>query len=1087
MGERAVVRDISFGHLFLEGITLRKYWLKVSVGDRGSQVNTNPLKGESMRRIRFGAAIFAVVALALLAVASAAQAQTVISGKVIGEGGEPLGGANVLIQELSLGAAATTTGSYSFGVPADRARGQTVTLVARFIGYSPVRRQITLTAAPQTQNFTLKRDPIQLDEVVVTGTADATSTKKLGFAVGVVSEAQLKEVPATSALGGLNGKVAGAHVTSSAGAPGQAPAVKLRSATSLTGTQDPLIIIDGTITRATLADINSEDIERIEVVKGAAASSIYGSDAANGVVQIFTKRGANNAEGDLSITLRNEYGRSYLPKRIPNANAHAWQVDANGDYLRAECSNPDQSQCARIAEDDGIADNPYKTVFDHQDEALRSGEFLTNYLSMGKRQGNTNWNASFQNTKQEGIIVGLDGYTRRNFRLNVDQVINDRFDLSFGGFYGKSNNDETSQGPGSPFFTLTFIEPDVDLLAENPDGSPFRARIPDRISNAANPLYALHNIDIQTDRQRYSGNVKGRYRLLNWLSAEGNFNYDSETQSFKQTTPFGFLDALGSKTDGGLFRQDLNSRSYNAGANLTSVYTFGAVRNTTKAAYVFEDETGDLFQLNASKFTVTRVAEFNAVDPANLTPTSRTTTVRAKNYFLVSTFDIKDRYIFDGLIRRDESSLFGSAEREANYYRVSGVYRLTEDFRIPGIEEFRLRASRGTAGLRPPFSAQYETFSIVGGSPSKENLGNSLLKPARSTEDEFGFNMEFLDRFSAEYTYSKKKTEDQILLVPLSAATGYKFQWQNNGTLEGSTHEMALGAVLANKKDFVWRFNVTADRTRQEITALNTAPFLVGPFYQGSDEVTQIFRIAAGQKFGVMYGARTVRTLDQLYEDPAKNAARGPGQAWSPDSVVINEEGFVVRRETFQTVDERPLKYVNANGESIVEIGDVNPDFNASFASNLNWKNFAVAGVVDWVKGGNIYNGTRQWPFFDNRDRIYDQRGKPEESKKSQQYYNFFYNSIDPIDFFVEDGSYVKLKELAVNYTLPATFLRQVRLGALEGAKVGIVGRNLLTFTDYSGYDPEVAGLSGDPYSFRFDGFSYPNFRTFTFVVELGF
>ncbi len=1040
-----------------------------------------------MRAFRFGAVIVAGAISALLAAAAPAQAQGIVSGRVTGEGGEPLGGANVFIQDMNIGAATTTAGLYTINVPADRANGQTVTLIARFIGYSPVRRQVTLTSGPQTQDFTLRRDPIQLNEVVVTGTADATETKKLGFAVGVVSEAQLKEVPATSALGGLNGKVAGAHVQSPAGAPGQAPSIKLRSATSLTGTQEPLIIIDGTITRATLADINSEDIERIEVIKGAAASSLYGSDAANGVVQIFTKRGANNAEGDLAITARNEYGRSSLPNRIPTSAAHAYQVDANGDYLRTDCSNPDKTLCPRIPEADGIADNGYQVVNDHQDAALQTGEFYTNYVSMGKRAGNTNWNASFQNTRQEGIIFGLDGYTRRNFRLNVDQVINDKFDLSFGGFYGASNNDEVTQGPGSPFFSLTFVEPDVDLLADNPDGSPFRARIPDRVANAANPLYSLANISLDTDRQRYSGNVKGRYRLFDWLSAEGNFNYDAETETFTQTTPFGFLDPLGSSTDGNLFRQQLNGRSYNTGATLTSTYTFGAVRNTTKAAYVFEDQTGDLFSLNASKFTVTRVPEFTAVDPANLTPVSRSTTIRNRNSFLITTFDIKDRYIVDGLIRRDESSLFGPAERGANYYRVSGAYRLTEDFKIPGVQEFRLRASRGTAGLRPPFNAQYETFAIEGGSPVKVNLGNNELKPAHSTENEVGFNLEFLDRFSAEYTYSKKRTTDQILLVPLSAATGYQFQFQNNGTLEGNTHEMALGAVIANKKDFFWRLNVTADRTRQNITELNTAPFLVGPFYQGSDEVTQIFRIAEGQKFGVMFGSRTVRSLDQLYEDPAKRALSGAGQAWSPDSVLINEEGFVVRRSTFQTINERPIRFVNADGESIVEIGDVNPDFNASFASNITFRNFSVSGIVDWVHGGNIYNGTRQWPFFENRDRIYDQRGKPEEEKKPQQYYNFFYNSIDPIDFFVEDGSYVKLKEVAVNYTLPATFLQRVRLGALEGAKIGVIGRNLFTATDYSGYDPEVAGLDGDPYSYRFDGFSYPNFRTFTFVVELGF
>jgi hypothetical protein len=153
----------------------------------------------------------------------------------------------------------------------------------------------------------------------------------------------------------------------------------------------------------------------------------------------------------------------------------------------------------------------------------------------------------------------------------------------------------------------------------------------------------------------------------------------------------------------------------------------------------------------------------------------------------------------------------------------------------------------------------------------------------------------------------------------------------------------------------------------------------------------------------------------------------------------------------------------------------------------MTFHRFNVSALVNWTKGGNIYNGTRQWPFFENRDRIYDQRSKPLVERKPQQYYNFFYNGIDAIDFFVENGTYVRLKELAVNYTFPTTAVSRLRVLGASGLKVGIVGRNLLTSTKYTGYDPEVAGLSGDPYSFRFDTFSYPNFRTFTGLVELAF
>src|SRR3989475_10617397 len=177
--------------------------------------------------------------------------------------------------------------------------------------------------------------------------------------------------------------------------------------------------------------------------------------------------------------------------------------------------------------------------------------------------------------------------------------------------------------------------------------------------------------------------------------------------------------------------------------------------------------------------------------------------------------------------------------------RASGAYRVSQDFHINGIDELKLRASYGTAGLRPTFAAQYETFSIEGGVPVPQTLGNKALKPAHSGELELGGNVDFLNRFSLEYSYSRKETKDQILLVPLASVTGYRNgQWQNAGTLLGKTHELALGAILVDRPEFSWRLNVAADRTRQTITQLSEAPFLVGPDYAGNNEVVQMFRIA---------------------------------------------------------------------------------------------------------------------------------------------------------------------------------------------------------------------------------------------------
>ncbi len=1076
-----------------------------------------------------------LVALVCAAPAAAHAQAAVITGKVTGRQGEALGGAIVGIDELGIAVATTTTGGYTLTVPADRARGQSVTLRGRYIGYSAATKQITLTAGTQTQDLELKFDPMTLDAVVVTGLAEATERKNLTIAAATVDASQLQQAPAVSALGALEGKVAGVRLIGASGSPGGEPAVRLRAATSLatpsacssqpcpaTESSGPLIIVDGTITRHGLADINSQDIDRVEVVKGAAASSLYGSDAANGVVQIFTRRGSTIADGQTIVTVRNEYGQSFQPKSIPMALAHPYLIDTvgtytdlngntvrNGDFI-TPTGNLVPATAQPSLKSDHIADQPYRgfglPVYDPQSAMLTRGAFYTNYVSIGQRRGNMNYNISFENTQQEGILIALKGYGRQNFRVNVDQALSPRLDLSVGGFYGSSNNNQVAQGPGAPFFSVTFIEPYINLFTPNPDGSPYAAQIPHLLPNASNPLYTLANERINTGRSRVTGYGKATYRVFDWLSFEGNYNFDRESSSFTDETPKNFLNSHGDPTSGSLVRIDSAGRTLNAGATLTSVrsFTLGTwnVRNTTKVAYVYENQIGNTFNLTASKFTVLAVPEFTAVDNTQLLPGSSNITIRNKNVYAVTGFNIKDRYLFDALVRRDGSSLFGIDSRWQTYYRASAAYRITQDFHIPGIDELKVRGSYGTAGLRPQFDAQYETFAVVGGVPVKQTLGNRDLKPAHSAETEVGANIDFLSRFTAEYSYSRKETRDEILLVPLSSATGYLNQWQNAGTLLGQTHEFSLGMILADRPELSWRVNVAADRTRQKITQLGTAPFLVGPSYAGNNDVTRMFRIAPGETYGVIYGTKIVRSFAELCEDPLKSAAGcGPGLTYDPANYVVNEDGYLVSQAVYHTLNETYIPFVDSRGNKVVQIGDVNPDFNASFTTNFRYKGFSAYALVDWVQGGNIYNATRQWPFFENRDRLVDQASKPNADcvgttdpvhcpystgKKPIEYYQALYNGINPVDFFVESGTYVKLKELNVSYTFSRRQLETLRLG-MGSLRIGVIGRNLFTATKYSGYDPEVAGLSGDPYSFRIDGFSYPNFRTFTGFMEINF
>jgi hypothetical protein len=305
------------------------------------------------------------------------------------------------------------------------------------------------------------------------------------------------------------------------------------------------------------------------------------------------------------------------------------------------------------------------------------------------------------------------------------------------------------------------------------------------------------------------------------------------------------------------------------------------------------------------------------------------------------------------------------------------------------------------------------------------------------------------------------------------------------------------------------------------ITDLKVGAFLVGPDTNTSN--TQIFRIAKGAPFGVIYGNRWIKTAAQLDETIKAGKLTGTAADYR-----VNEEGFYVRNTTctttagvvscsgFHSLGEVPLAAWSCTDATCststksVQIGDVNPDFNMGFNTNAQWKGVGLNATFNWVKGGNIYNYTRQWPFNELRDAVIDQSGKPAPSgcvadktawttqalaqcpystgRKPTSYYSSFYNNFDPNDYFVEDGSYMRLRELAINYTIPTRYVSRIPVGGFRSARIGLVGRNLWTSTDYTGYDPDVTGPGGgNPFAYRVDYFTYPAYRTFTAMLELGF
>lgn len=1121
----------------------------------------------------------------------------VISGRIADDAGTPLPGASVLIKLTNLGAATNTSGEYKFTVPASSVNGQEVTLEARFIGYHTATQKLTLTAGTHNVDFSLSIDVLEMDAIVVTGVVEETPRNKLAFTVGRVSKETLEKVPALSAQSALRGKVAGVRIIQGSGEPGSDASVMLRAPISINAdgrSQDPLYIVDGVIidpsvAGSPLSDINSEDIESIEVVKGAAGASLYGSRAANGVVNITTSRGKSLAVNQTRINIRNEFGFNDIIKEYPLNRSHWFRthqgsgnyVDANGitvtpgDFIDTQGNfvdprkigvasragdrytgnydpnNPDEQRKAEIF----FSDNPYKWVatgdilvdelgnpiidpntgqpmgleslpsgsyFDNLNQFFDPGQFMLNYASISRNMESTNFNISFSNRRETGVIEGLVGYERKTVRIGVDHRFNKDLSMSASAFYSKADQDDITIGSGSPFFGLTFMGGDADLMRRHlptgtlteayPDGIPVDVGgdlfvLPDPIAERTNPLYEPLRADRTNTRDRLMGGFTMSYQPVSWFKMDGNLSFDRSNRELQRFFPVGFGSAFDPDITLGRYQKNPaldEALNGSVTASFQKSFFNNQLTVRSKARGLFErSEFQDTF-VEGNDFVVREVRDLNVADPLKTDINSAIQNVRSEGYSLITGFDYKDRYIADFLVRRDGSSLFGPDARWQAYYRFSGAYRLSQEpyWFTDKINEFKLRASYGTAGSRPNFLARYETWSVASGSVSKNTLGNRDLKPEFVTELEVGLDMTLFNRFTVELTRAESKIEDQLLQVPLASYFGYVSQWKNAGTMETSTWELSLQGALLQRKDMSLTFGFNLDRTRQTITHLDI------PAYTWTAPQTQglaIFRIEEGQDFGAMYGGIYVRDTNDLLPQGITQQELSQFQ--------VNDEGFVVwvgdgnswregiskqlwGSETTLSNGEIyewgiPVRFEDEAGQTQFIMGSSVPDFNWSAFTDFRWKGISVYGLFDAQVGGDVFSRTEWWGFgIEQRSAEADQTGKSDETKKPTRYYNL---SSGTTDRFVFDGSFVKLRELSVKYSFNKNQLSGIFGGLLNKVSIGVIGRNLFSIDNYDrGSDPEVGivgGTSdaGSAVVARIDSFNYPNFRSFTGILEIEF
>ncbi|HUQ47970.1 MAG TPA: SusC/RagA family TonB-linked outer membrane protein [Gemmatimonadaceae bacterium] len=1144
------------------------------------------------RLFRSTSLIFGVVATLIGVIPALAQAQATITGRVQSQDGTALRGANVTIPELQISVGTSETGSYSIVIPQARLSGQAVNLRVRAIGYTPELKSVTLRAGAQTANFSLRRDVNRLAEVVVTGVTGATEQTKVAFSVARVDAEDLQKVPSSNPLTALSGKVAGLNIVAASGRPGAPPSVMLRAPTSIStsGTgASPLYIIDGVVMSdqlgntggGGLASINTDDIASIEVVKGAAGSSVYGARAARGVIAITTKSGKGGPEG-MRFSTRSEYGSSNIEHKFKLSQSNAYRLDETGTRFCINVTGQASNSCARsidyISEvkrinsysdvfalspigsfpiDPGstlsatTAGSPLRNVFENEkwpgvnydaiEQFADPKPFWQQNIDMRGRSGNTSFFASANSYSEGGAIVFLDGFKRQSGRLNLDRT-QGAWTLGLTSYFSKDRKDGfTQEDGGGAFFRLTRTIPLANLEARDEFGRLYiRPNLGSGGSQNYNPLYYLENQRDVANTNRFLGSATAQWRPVTWAQMDFNFSYDGANVAYQQLNDKNFRTTTGpaSTTNAGtLVKRSEMQNQYNTGADLVLKKTMWTDFNTRATfRYGYENSLYDYRRGQGTTLAVVGVPNLNNVG-ADFSITSFTQTTKSIGYFGGLDVDWKDRYVLGGLVRRDGSSLFGSANRWSTWARASAAWRVSQEpwWFIPQINELKLRGSRGTAGNRPVFAAQFETYALSNGVlGGASTIGNKDLKPETVQETEFGADMEVFHRLGLGVTYSKTLAKDQILVVPLAAFNGASQQYQNAGQLDGKTFELSANLPILQGRNVNYSIRGTYDRSSATITKLLVPPYTFGASAQATDK---LFFAREGEKYGTFYGRKFVTKCSQL--PSALQGSCGSGMDFQ-----TNNEGYIVytgvgnttfdgiKKNLWQSALAKNSPYyttkaggengklnpaVNTNwgmpivirdstGQAVVSaLGNALPKYRFGFAQTFSFKNFSAYALIDAAIGRSVYNQGRGWAHLDFLAGDQDQYGKNVEEAKPLGYYyrasspdnaaglGGFYDVLGPNSRFVEDASYKKLREASVGYHFG-------KLPVLNGDwTASVVGHNLKTWTKYTGFDPEVgfgavsgtggsgANSSGSALINAVDAFQFPNTRTFTFSLSSSF
>ena len=1070
---------------------------------------------------------FAVLIVSAVRAAAAQDAATV-TGRVTNESAQPLAGAQVFIPGMGIGSVARDNGMYSFIVPAARMTSQPVTVTARLVGYRSQSATVTLRSGTITQNFTLTTAPVSLSAVVVTGAGTSTVREHLTTAINSIDTAALQRaVQPQNIVSALAAKAPNVEIRTQSGEPGASASIKIRGNASLTGTNQPLFVVDGqpidnttistdqfpgsfpgtggTVAENRAADINPADIESIDILKGAAASAIYGARASNGVVIITTKRG-RAGQTHFSLSSRQAFDQVDTKDILQ----HSFAQGTGG--INAVCATLD-CKPTRLSWG-GPLTGP---SFNHETELFRTGLTSDNFVSASGGNERTSFYASGGLTLQNGVIQGPNNKDdRATARVKATHDMSDRLTIGGNFSYMDRRGNFVQKGSNVSGLLLGALRtpPNYDntsYLTATGLQRPYRFPNPssaDAFLNAAyydNPFFVLNSPGNRTELGRSIANATADYRATDWLRIQETLGADYYSESRLQALPL----TSASDPTGNVTRFDDNNLEIDhnliatlthsfANDNIPATLTIGQNLNSRRFRYLYD--FGE--QLIAPE-------PFSINNTVTVTSNEYKTLRHIEAYFGQLAATLYNQVDINVGLRDDGFSTFGSSTRFHLFPKASAAWTFTNTLGNPdhlGLLSFgKIRAAYGETGKEPPVYGSITALSSTqtfgpggygdqlntklggqGGLVTGPVLGNANLRPERSRETEVGLDLGFFDqRADFSGTYYKKRTSDVILeQLPVNASqTGAFFTVANGASLTNEGVEFTLNARLITSSRFSWEVGANYGRNRGNVTDLLGAQFVP---YNNEGFTGAIGSSTLGYAPGVIRGKDFARCG---ISDPSLT----PGCGSAPVGAL----------------------YLTANGQPVLDpvdrvIADPNPRYTMGFTSTLHLGNsLSLSGLLDVRKGGDVWNGTKGiLNYFGtgaetlDRTRTDGQFGVNYLTDKYpvvagpgvgvvafstpaawQSWYNNLGGGFGPVGAqFVEDGSFVKLRELTLTYNVEGAI--PARLG-FTSMNVSISGRNLHTWTKYSGLDPEVNLGGAEWLTQGVDYFNNPLIRSFIISVGL--